>query len=53
MFVLFGVLFCFDYCSPGFFQSVDDDTPFSSGVHMLPQAIAQVAFAMVSGVMGK
>lgn len=52
MFVFLGALFCFDYYLPIFFQSVEDDTPFLSGVHMLPQVIAQVVFAMVSGVMG-
>lgn len=51
MFFFFGVLFCFDYYLPIFFQSVEDDTAFLSGVHMLPQVIAQVVFAMVSGVM--
>lgn len=52
MFFFFGVLFCFDYYLPIFFQSVENDTAFLSGVHILPQVIAQVVFAMVSGIMG-
>lgn len=52
MFFFLGVLLCFDYYLPIFFQSVYDDTAFLSGVHMLPQVIAQVVFALVSGVMG-
>lgn len=50
MFFFLGVLFCFDYYLPIFLQAVKDDTAFLSGVHMLPQIISQVVFAMVSGV---
>lgn len=52
MSVFFGVLFCFDYYFPIFFQSVEDDTAFLSGVRMLPQVVAQVSFTMASGVVG-
>ena len=51
-FVLASILVA-DYYLAIYFQAVHNDTPFLSGVHMLPTTIGLVVFTMISGVMSK
>lgn len=49
---LFGVTLTASYFIPIFFQSILGDTPFESGVHMLPSILSQLVTAVFSGFMG-
>jgi hypothetical protein len=53
MFFLLGALFLASYYNPIFFQAVNDDSAFMSGVHLLPQILAQVLFCMIGGGTGE
>lgn len=53
MFFFMGTLFLAGYYNPIFFQAVNDDSALMSGVHLLPQILAQVLFCMVAGGTGK
>ncbi|KAI1412496.1 MFS general substrate transporter [Hypoxylon sp. FL1857] len=50
MFFFMGSLYIANYYLPIYFQSILDDSALMSGVHILPTIIAQVIFAMLSGV---
>lgn len=51
-FVLSSILVA-DYYLSIYFQAVHDDSPFMSGVHLLPTTIGMVLFTMISGVMSE
>ncbi|KAF2228775.1 MFS general substrate transporter [Viridothelium virens] len=51
MFFFMGVMFIEHYWLPIYFQAVKNNSPLMSGVHLLPTIIAQVIFAMSSGVL--
>ena len=53
MFFLLSSILVADYYLAIYFQAVHDDSPFMSGVHMLPTTIGLVLFTMISGVMSK
>ena len=51
MFFVLSAILVADYYLAIYFQAVHDDTPFLSGVHLLPTTIGMVLFTMISGVM--
>lgn len=53
MFFFLGALFCSNYYLPIYFQAVKNASPLMSGVDILPTILAQVLFAMTSGVLGE
>jgi hypothetical protein len=53
MFFFLGVLFCYNFYLPIYFQAVQNDSALMSGVHILPTILGQVLFALVSGVSSK
>lgn len=50
--LLFGSVFVMAYYLPLFFQGVRGDTPFESGVHLLPTILTQVVFTLAAGRLG-
>ena len=53
MFFFMGVLFCFNFYLPIYFQAVKGNSALMSGVHILPAIISQVVFATISGALGE
>ncbi|KAK8091565.1 hypothetical protein PG997_001926 [Apiospora hydei] len=50
MFFNIGVTNIISYYLPIYFQAVEDASPITSGVDLLPNILVQIAFAMVSGL---
>jgi hypothetical protein len=53
MFFVLSSILVADYYLAIYFQAVHDDSPFMSGVHLLPTTIGMVLFTMFSGVMSE
>lgn len=51
LFFLLGAILVAEYYLAIFFQTVRDDPPLMSGVHMLPTTLGLVLFTMLSGMM--
>ena len=51
MFFLLSSILVADFYLAIYFQAVHNDSPFMSGVHILPTTIGMVLFTMISGVM--
>ncbi|RDW83574.1 MDR family MFS transporter [Aspergillus mulundensis] len=51
LFCFYGVMFPFNYYLPIYFQVVKNDSALMSGVHMLPNILAQVLFAVTAGAL--
>ena len=53
MFFVLSSILVADFYLAIYFQAVHDDSPFMSGVHILPTTIGMVLFTMFSGVMSE
>ena len=53
MFFVLSSILVADFYLAIYFQAVHDDSPFMSGVHILPTTIGMVLFTMISGVMSE
>ncbi|KAK0710044.1 major facilitator superfamily-domain-containing protein [Lasiosphaeria miniovina] len=51
MFILGGVIFIPAFYLPIYFQSVKGDSPFTSGIHVLPNILMSTFFAVLSGAL--
>ncbi|KAL4899479.1 hypothetical protein BDW74DRAFT_183735 [Aspergillus multicolor] len=51
LFFFYGVMFSFNYYLPIYFQVVKNDSALMSGVHMLPNILAQVLLAVTAGAL--
>ncbi|KAF2729911.1 MFS general substrate transporter [Polyplosphaeria fusca] len=49
IFLLSGTVFVMAYYLPLYFQGVRGDTPYESGVHLLPTILPQVVFTLAAG----
>ncbi|OJJ50764.1 hypothetical protein ASPZODRAFT_56036 [Penicilliopsis zonata CBS 506.65] len=51
MFCIFAMVLCAAYYVPVYFQAIKNTSPMMSGVYMLPSILAQMLFAVMSGVL--
>lgn len=51
MLFFFTTVFIAAFYLPVYFQSVKNDSPLMSGVHMLPSILSQILFAIISGIL--
>ncbi|KAH8897375.1 MFS general substrate transporter [Thozetella sp. PMI_491] len=51
MFFLFGAIILVNYYQSLYFQAILDESPFMSGVHILPTVFGQIVFSAVSGIL--
>lgn len=53
LFFLLGAILAAEYYLAMYFQTIHDNTPVMSGVHILPTTISLLSFTVVSGVMSE